>query len=174
VTTGKNVVSLDPGKNTAAVSIFKNGALFAVHLITLGFDDPSITGCTAADIANEHFRSEGVLSVEPVSEVMQIYTPGKSRARPSDILECNLCAGAFIGACRTLGMRGAPSRYLPAEWKGQVPKHILAARVLETLTLEEREKIGEGLTGKKTKDHNIFDSVGIGLFHLKRLGPWKR
>ncbi len=56
-------------------------------------------------------------------------------------------------------------RVFPAQWKGQVPKKIMNARVLSRLSPQERLRIED--SGSKT--HNTIDAVGIGLYRLGRL-----
>ncbi len=56
-------------------------------------------------------------------------------------------------------------RVYPATWKGQVPKKIMTARILASLTVAERARIQSA--GAKT--HNIVDAIGIGLWKLGRL-----
>ena len=53
----------------------------------------------------------------------------------------------------------------PHKWKGNLPKHVTEARVLQTLTREEKgviPRIGKNLI------HNVYDAIGIGLYHLGR------
>ncbi len=89
--------------------------------------------------------------------------------------------------------RGAPvHEYTPAVWIGSINKAALQQRIWAALTTEERKVVAafaraqpEGVsaalrqnlirqaTGKpllKHKWYNVLDAVGVGLFHLGRIG----
>jgi hypothetical protein len=53
----------------------------------------------------------------------------------------------------------------PADWKGQVPKAMMNERVKGFLSAHEHAHV----VSVGALDHNTWDSVGIGLFFLKRM-----
>ena len=61
--------------------------------------------------------------------------------------------------------------YLPAEWKGQVPKKIVHERMWKRLSPEEVAVVPKAVRGKRRKSllHNMYDGISIGLVDLGRL-----
>lgn len=94
-----------------------------------------------------------------VIEMPQIYRGAQSRL--SDIADLTFAAGAIAGRYEQV------IRYLPAEWKGQVPKDVHQARIKSALTDAEDEILDEF---KKKDLIHILDAVGLGLYHTGRLG----
>lgn len=82
----------------------------------------------------------------------------RSHARPNDIVTLAISAGRYAALANCAN----EVWYQPRQWKGQVEKKIIQSRILRTLWPEELVRLGDA-------DHNVFDAVGIGLFHLKRL-----
>jgi hypothetical protein len=98
-------------------------------------------------------------------ELPRIYPMGKSKARPNDLIKLAVGAGRLTASWPEEQLIWLP----PHEWKGQVPDHILYDRIREALSLEELDRLNEGLSPyAKGKHHNILDAVGIGLYALKR------
>jgi hypothetical protein len=131
--------SIDPGVHYFAEAIWDERLLFSVRLVQ---------GDTAAptDLA--------------VIEKPQVYAPGHTRARSSDIVDLAIAAGRISKTFpRTEWVR-------PAQWKGQVPKRIHHERVRSAMTEHELSLLLR-LTGGELK--HIMDAIGIGLVHLGRL-----
>lgn len=65
--------------------------------------------------------------------------------------------------------------YFPREWEGNLnrkgPSDPVVERVKGRLTPEEFSRVV--LPGASSKAHNVWDSVGIGLYHLGRFAPKK-
>jgi hypothetical protein len=97
-----------------------------------------------------------------VIEMPRIYPgSGQRKGDLNDLLDL----AASVGYVEGLYREARQSRIFPAQWKGQVPKKIMNARVLARLDAAERrciESVG-------AKDHNTIDAIGIGLHHLGRL-----
>lgn len=70
------------------------------------------------------------------------YVDKRSKVDPADILEL----AAVRGACLALGGPES-STVLPADWKGQLPKDVLEARVMNMLTGPERDVFDRSLKG---------------------------
>ena len=100
---------------------------------------------------------------EVVLEFPRIYPKGRGQTDhvdPNDLL----WVAAVAGAVSTLG----PSRiYYPSDWKGQSKKEKTLRLVLQACTPAERAVIEQV---KGWKRHNAVDAVGIGMYHLKRIG----
>lgn len=95
-----------------------------------------------------------------VIERAVVYKTGTVRARTSDIEDLLIATG------RIIERYGSHTLVRPAEWKGQVPKKIHHARILEKLTLAEKELL-KSLTKGALK--HIMDAIGIGLRFLGRM-----
>ncbi len=136
--------AIDPGVEYWAWARFVGGCL-----VKVGMDchDPS-----------PRFRLE-CTPLTVVIEMPQTYRNGKARSKDVD----NLIFSAGAIAARYQDV----VQYTPNEWKGQVEKEIHQPRILKALECSER-KILAGLKKKDLK--HILDAVGLGLFHLDRLG----
>lgn len=101
---------------------------------------------------------------EAVFEWPQVYSQGKSKGNPNDLLGLAGvdAAIATILACHT-------EYYLPREWKGQIDGDVMIKRIENRLFASEISTVVE--FGHLT--HNIMDAIGIGLHHLGRLSPRK-
>jgi len=100
---------------------------------------------------------------EVVLEFPRIYPKGRGASDhidPNDLLWVAAAAGALC----TLG---PSSTYYPSDWKGQSKKEKTLRIVLQACTPAERAVI-ESVQGAKR--HNAVDAVGIGMYHLKRIG----
>lgn len=103
---------------------------------------------------------------EVVLEFPRIYPKGHKsketdRIDPNDLLWVAAVAGAFSAHALNL------MSYYPSDWKGQSKKEKTLRLVLQACTPSERAVI-ESVTGWKR--HNAVDAVGIGMYHLKRIG----
>lgn len=103
---------------------------------------------------------------ETVLEFPRIYPKGAQERRtdhvdPNDLLWVAAVAGAFAAQANTV------KSYYPSDWKGQSKKEKTLRLVLQACTPAERAVI-ERVTGHKR--HNAVDAVGIGMYHLKRIG----
>lgn len=98
-----------------------------------------------------------------IVETMRIYTGG--RARPSDLLELQGLAGAV---CAAAGERGArPVGAMAAEWKKQVPRDVLGARIAADV---ERRGWGARLVRPRRATHqnDVYHAIGLGLWAVER------
>lgn len=102
--------------------------------------------------------------VRLVVELPQVYVQARQKGDPNDLIQLAAVVGGLCEAFRRVPQRV----YLPAEWKGQVPKEIIHARVKARLSNEE---LGRIICRKKALMHNVLDAVGIGTEFLGRLRP---
>lgn len=97
-----------------------------------------------------------------IIEMPRIYPgSGQQKGDLNDLLDL----ASVVGLCESFYNPTQRERVFPAQWKGQVPKKIMTARILSKLTPAERvciQSVG-------AKDHNIIDAIGIGLWKLSRL-----
>lgn len=173
---------IDPGVHALACAWFRDGVLVGT--------------CMAP---REEFAPKGwpiprAQEDALVIERMRVYAnkPGKGED-PNDLIDVTQAAAFAEGA---IVARGGPRALwvYAADWKGQIKKPIHHRRIWSVLTPSERavlaaaigmtqeaihEKIEAAckrlaVTGKVTgyawTAHNLFDAVGLGLWHLKRVG----
>lgn len=88
---------------------------------------------------------------------------GEAKGDPNDLLAL---AGVVSAIAAHWEKRGSVFSYVPSEWKGQIPKDICGARIMNRLSVAE----GSLITAVKpaSKRHNTIDAVGLGLHHLGR------
>jgi hypothetical protein len=159
------IASIDPGIHGSGLAIFDQDKL--VHALyvpnqttkTIAGRVSNMAQLLTGEICNYYVNTI-------VTECPQIY-PGRT-SRGSDPTN-DLLPLAQIGACLAGNF---PTLYweqvYPREWKGQVDKLPMNKRVLERLSEEERAQIDWATSA--SLDHNILDSIGIGLYYLNRLG----
>lgn len=112
-------------------------------------------------------RTSEVLSVygHLVIEKPQVYRATRSKGDPNDLIELAILVGRYVERCT-----GEVTLVSPAEWKGQVTKHIHAHRIIDALSLDELHVMqnAEQITPKGDR-HNMIDAIGLGLWKLGRL-----
>lgn len=112
----------------------------------------------------ERFFREADLAIE----LPQVYrgshqAADKSKVNPNDLIDLAAVVGAVTASLRR------PTRvYLPAEWKGQVPKEIVHERARAKLSMEELLFIKDGAP-RASLAHNMWDAVSIFLKHVGRM-----
>lgn len=156
------ILTIDPNVRGCGVSAFEYGQLqWAVYV-----KNPLAgTRQYAVDVAmGEAVRSEvaGRYPFQPklvIIERPRIY-PGMPDTDLNDLIDV-ACVGT---ACATHFSK--VKTVFPSEWKGQVPKKTMLARIAGKLTPEE-ELVVQKTNKSDTED--ILDSVGIGLWHFGRL-----
>lgn len=141
------MIAIDPGVNFCGVACFDiDGELRWARYV-------------ATDEVSEFCD----LSNDLVIEMPRIYSRSGQRKGDLDLNDL-LNLAAAVGYCE--GFFYSSKRVFPAQWKGQVPKKIMNARVLSKLSPAEQGRVQN--VGSKT--HNVIDAVGIGLHALHRLG----
>lgn len=157
------LLSVDPGVHKMATAEWKDG------LLRYAFNSPSPPYFDNTTEIIGYWGLKGQIWLpapdEVVGEFPFIYPKGHGSKKsdsvdPNDIVLLAACAAAFYS-----GFRSGLKLYLPSEWKAQVPKNICRQRIEAELSAEEKECIRKG-----GPMHDIYDAIGIGLFHLGRLG----
>lgn len=135
------LIAIDPGVQKCGFAFYQN-----TKLVKAGYEPDS--AIWAADVL--------------IIEMPRIYPgSGQQKGDLNDLLDL----AAVVGRLESTYSVNSRLRVFPAQWKGQVPKKIMNARVLSKLSIEERLVIPE--IGVKV--HNVIDAVGIGLWYLGRL-----
>lgn len=140
------VVAIDPGKD-AGIAVFCDGKLFRAALTTPDTDE------IVASWMGGHV----------VCEMPQTYKG--SRVSIQSLLTLSFRAGKLVGMLHE-------EQYClvkPAQWKGQIPKDVHHEQILRQLEVGERLLLDQCLQNiPKSKHHNVYDAVGLGLWYLQR------
>lgn len=124
------------------------------------------TGETMAERAMsyaKYFQSESFNHV--VVERMRHYPNAQERdAKANDLLDLQLLGGYIAGSLRCNFFS-----VFASEWKGQVPKDVMNARVMKRLRDLERVRFNHDVEKiRPSLRHNVIDAIGIGLWYLGR------
>jgi hypothetical protein len=92
------------------------------------------------------------------------YFPRRVIVETMDLISLAIFVGSAATRLLSLGLQ--PVFYEPSAWKGSVPKDVMIERIKRRLSPEEHARVD--LPRAKSLHHNIWDAVGIGLYHLKR------
>jgi hypothetical protein len=161
VQTGELLVAIDPGLRGCGVALFRGGLLEqAAYVESHSTGQRSIAWLAMVAAVREFLGARPVARL--VVELPQVYIQAKSKGDPNDLIHLAAVVGGLCVAFDT-----SPQQiYLPAEWKGQVPKEIVHARAQQRLSDEERSRVS---CRRKSLLHNVNDAVSIGLKFLGRL-----
>ncbi len=157
---------IDPGIQCTGAALFHDGELVSAHMIRATDVAEAIRAAYLYRNLFSQFSPEH--SRDATIEIPQSYGAARQKGDQNDLLSLALVAGAWAGLAVS---NGVAVRYLrPAEWKGQVPKEKMHARLLGDvktrqpglLTAPERAVLANmpGPTGLK---HNAYDAVCMGL-----------
>jgi hypothetical protein len=160
------LIAIDPGLRGCGVAYFDaaDGKLLSAHYAK----NPATSRSSLAE--RTLAMAKAVLlgrKAEPwtwldtlVLELPQIYR-FKGKGDPNESLVPLILIDGAIQA-----LFGAPARmYLPHEWKGSVDPDVCIYRVQARLTPQEKRTV---CVFPDSLAHNVWDAVGIGLFHLGR------
>jgi hypothetical protein len=147
-----SLVSIDPGECTGG-AYFVDGLLVWAGVLSLL--DGSHTAMHADRLAIE------VMYIRPPD--IQGASAEVVAKRLNDLLSVNVHAGQWIRSVNAAHTR----RLKPHEWKGGLSKERHQPRILEALSNLEHANIVKGLPA--SKQHNVIDAIGIGLFDLGRM-----
>jgi len=162
-------VSVDPGKRQCGVAWWTvQGGLIEAKIVESMVgpipDEPRARPWRATfDAMAEYLRKSRPLYL--VLEVPQIYgAASKWSGDPNDLVDVAAVAGALSITCDRL-----PATYLPHAWKVSVKKEVMTARIRERWCTEV-DRAAVKLPSSKDLAHNVWDAVGLGLHHLRKLG----
>ncbi len=148
------ILCLDPGARAAGCALFENGELTTAWLAR------GKNWVETADDVMRQMPVSAVLVQTVVIERMQIYADTPT-PHANDCITLSLMAGrvtGFFSDCNVVG-------YFPRTWKGGVKKSIMIERIKSKLSRDEINRID--MPKAKALAHNIWDAVGIGLYHTR-------
>jgi hypothetical protein len=113
----------------------------------------------------------GTTPCELVIELPQVYKASHQRGAkvgtdPQDLIELAAVVGGLV--CMFRASNQKTRTYLPAEWKGQVPKSIVHDRARKRLSAAELAIVEENLP-RASLAHNVWDAVSLFLRYVGRL-----
>lgn len=141
--------TVDPGKCYVGCAKFDNGVL--VHAQTVRSKKPWPEG--AVEVADK-LRAFGPVD-QFVFEFPVVYRDTRA---PNDLLPMCFSDGLIAAAIAPKSIRAVQ----PADWKGTIDPDIVINRVKAALTPAEDAVL-------KSRDHNTYDAIGIGLWLFKRI-----
>lgn len=159
------LISVDPGVYKMAVASWKDGVLKHAKNVPLKIPrtSPAVVLSNWGRVGRSWYSTLGLAGPDlVVGEFPVVYPRGRGKTDsvdPNDIVLLAACAAAFYAGFDDLYL------YYPSQWKAQVPKDICRQRIEAELTRTELAGIEKG-----GPTHDIYDAIGIGLFHLGRLG----
>lgn len=151
-----NFISLDPGIRGCGVAFFESGELrracYLRNPVRHGDDLDAVAAMSRAIFGRFPYAKS------VAAERMQIYAE-RSEKDPNDLIPLAGISGAVAS------LVGAGVWYKPFAWKGNIPKgEEFTRRVLSRLSITERSTVEDA----GHLSHNVYDAIGIGLFHLGR------
>lgn len=155
------LLAIDPGVRGCGVALFR-GSILEQAVYLEGHSHAQRAGGWLAMVSAvvEFIGARAVYQL--VTELPQVYVTQRAKGDPNDLIQLAAVVGGLSQAFKAAQQRV----YLPAEWKGQVPKEIVHTRALGRLSPEEQGRI---TCRKKAMLHNVLDGVSLGLKFLGRL-----
>jgi hypothetical protein len=163
------LLAIDPGIRGCGMAVFDHGMLAEAAYVV----NPCKEGNGAAEASSMASWVVGtILGRWYVSEIAvewpRVYAArireGKTKEDPNDLLALTAVDAAIVA----LLAPATAKSYAPSDWKGQMDKDVCHARVVTRLSSSELAVAETGARAAKSKAHNMYDAVGIGLHHLGR------
>lgn len=146
-----NLITIDPGVKKCGYAYFEKGVLITADWILTNH----AVGNAAVGVYPPGMAARAVCEAPRFYGSLSDRSKNKNSIDPNDLLDLAMVVGRFVQV-------GADIVY-PADWKAQVPKQVMTARILTFLSAEEKANM-------RSTDHNTIDAIGIGLWKLGRMG----
>ncbi len=154
------MASIDPGLNACGVAVWDKDDLVWAGLVQ---------ACPATNAMKWKSMAEAVwfcldgfdLIDDVILELPQVYRAPMQKGDQNDLVQLAAVVGAIAYNAKQAWY------FLPRQWKKQVPKAIMVERIKKCLGPSELANVL--LPKQKSLAHNIFDSIGLGLWRLGRL-----
>lgn len=160
------LLSIDPGLRACGCARWIDGALQQAIFLR-GSKEESLPHAVAQMVNTVRAWSGGKRDFDLIIELPQTYRGRAERGDANDLI----ALGCIVGGIHDALSAAATIYVRPREWKGQLRKEITEARCRAALTLEELRRVK--LPSAKSLQHNVWDGVGIGLWHLRKTGRRK-
>jgi hypothetical protein len=158
------LLAVDPGLRGCGVALFDGGRLVRCAYVRGSRDGQDAAAW--AEMAGEVYAWGGADATRVVSEFPKVYSVGKSKGDPEDLLQLAAVVGAISAHWGSEGITLEVVR--PYQWKRQVPKDIMTSRIINLLDAQEGAQARAGMPAKSYQ-HNVWDAIGIGLNALGRI-----
>ncbi len=163
-----SLIAIDPGINGAGIAAFEGQDLTWATYVANNI------GNKVNVLARARALSERLVQAVPsrlahtgpcviVCEFPQIYTWGKGKGDPNDLLPLAAVLGGFVALQHAAEIVVVS----PHAWKGNIDGDVMVERIQERVTPYEKARVL--LPSAKSLQHNVWDAIGIGLHHLHRL-----
>lgn len=171
---GDVLLSVDPGVRGCGAALFHlgNGQLIACDHVLSGSDGNRaeawlpMAQAVMLWASRVHSGRIAQLVIEQPFIYPKASTLGKKAGTdPNDLIHLAIVVGAILGRAAYLSAP-AVKMYLPAEWKGQVPKDICHDRARARLSPIESARLPKLA---KSRLHNALDALALGLVYLGRM-----
>jgi hypothetical protein len=163
------VLAIDPGIKATGWAIFDDGKLKACGVAratkSLNQVDSMREILDEVSVQWEEYMGFSYSPTLLVAERPQVYQQAMLKGDPNDLIPLAMIDGAIWERFKPQGV----SFPLPREWKGQVPKQVMANRILDGLSKREFEIVKDSLERVPSSlRHNSYDAIGLGQWALKR------
>lgn len=142
------LLAVDPGANTGFATFDPHGKLQEF-------------GCAPPEVIK---RKMHLVPRFMIIETPEVYAGGQANA--NNLITLAIRIGGLIEYFET--QRAQVTTVLPRNWKGSTPKLIFCNRTFEKLWKGHKEKI---LTFPKSKQHDVLDAIGLGMWFFNRIQP---
>ena len=152
-------LAIDPGDRCAGYAIFADKVLTVCGLVR---------GEKKIDMITDFGNQIGTLTFDKI--VIEKMNPDAVKAQRFNLAR-DLIDVAFVGGLLVGRASRNPNteivEVIPSQWKGQVPREIMDARVVKHLNVFERLAVEK--VRPASLAHNARAAVGIGLWSVGRL-----
>jgi RNase H-fold protein (predicted Holliday junction resolvase) len=152
------ILAVDPSSLSAGLAVFTEvrGLLSYAQVVAPKPGGPQNVAKAIEEIARNYDITE--LAIE---EPMEFRSKKGRKVKVDNLLLLARAVGATVARINV-----RTCYYRPTEWKGQLPKRVTEKRIRAILSDNEMSKIKMPRGQKKRGD--VFDAIGIGLFHIGR------
>lgn len=159
-------LAVDPGARACGFAVFYGKTLVKCGLVRTRAKTTAGQAMDFETLFHRHIQKHPTLIIERP----EVYNQRNQKGDPNDLIGLGLIGGVVAGAVQPKAL----VLTLPKEWKGQTPKDIHHARIEAKLSPDEEARVscavayGAPDTVPASLLHNVYDSIGIGLWYLKR------
>lgn len=160
------IIAVDPGLDECGLAAVNNGSLIWAALARRGTRDMASKAYNVVDLMLVNMKFGG--RVDLALEKPQIYTDRHRKGSQEPLIDLAILLGRITGLMDGI-WDYTSTYYMPAQWKGQVPKHVHHARLtqmLEDTHFSWRDRVD---WPPKSLQHNVYDAIGLAFHHSKVL-----